>query len=333
MQRISVCSAAEFIEQTNRLVPTFVAGESESTTWAFHLPEVSGAVTDAAVEPGLHISRARLQAHRHFAFSAAHTVPTRMAKLAWVRSGRVSYAVRGARTLYDAHEGQTYLAAFNGRTETQIEMNEGETIDGLSVVLSMNKLMEAHRATLSHGRSELLAHARPPSRHPFRFTTVMTPAIDLLLSRLLASLDRSECRQAEGLFELISETLRLLDDESRWSARVVSSADIERVRRARSLMLESIEDPPSLVELAHTVGLNEFKLKAGFRQAFGTTVGSELQRARLEAARRILTESTMNIAAAAVRVGYSNPGDFSAVFKRRFGLTPSNYRSTHARTA
>lgn len=51
-----------------------------------------------------------------------------------------------------------------------------------------------------------------------------------------------------------------------------SRTDVEKIRLAKEKLLERMEAPPSLLELSRMVGLNDYKLKIGFKEAFGTTV-------------------------------------------------------------
>lgn len=331
MRRIKVESAQQFHALTQLLFDEFERGQSENLTWDFSLPEITGTVTDVAVAPDMYASRVRLHAHRRFTFEATSTFRSRMAKLAWIRDGEVSYIVRGARTDYDATEGQMYLAAFDGETRAQIAMNPGSRIDALFVVLPITRL---RRLLARHGLAsgQLLPRASHTSRHPFRFTTVITEPVAANLEGVLLEFDRSNEFDHETLPQLIAGTVRVLDDRDRWASRIVSPADIDRVRQARAILLASLDDPPGLTELAHRVGLNEFKLKAGFRQAFGSSVGRELQRVRLETARDIIRRGNTSITDAASQVGYSKPGDFGIRFKDRFGISPSEYRSRCARS-
>jgi AraC family transcriptional regulator, transcriptional activator of the genes for pyochelin and ferripyochelin receptors len=64
--------------------------------------------------------------------------------------------------------------------------------------------------------------------------------------------------------------------------------DIERIDRARKLLIRDLKHPPSLSVLAHQVGLNDFKLRQGFRQLYGTTVFGYLHHCRMLQAQQLL---------------------------------------------
>ncbi|MEL6229277.1 MAG: AraC family transcriptional regulator [Cyanobacteria bacterium J06636_28] len=106
--------------------------------------------------------------------------------------------------------------------------------------------------------------------------------------------------------------------------------DIHRLYQARQILLTDIEHPPSLLELARQVGINDFKLKRGFRQLFGNTVFGCLYEHRMERAKQLLDTRHLKVAQIAQRVGYANPSQFSAAFKRKFGFSPKAYRQQQA---
>lgn len=126
---------------------------------------------------------------------------------------------------------------------------------------------------------------------------------------------------------LVSKTLAALTSSGqRRSGRTTTvrffEADFDRVRQAREVLIASMENPPSVPELARLVGLNELKLKAGFHHLWGTTVYGLLRKERLDEARRFLTAGQGNVGEAAYRVGYTNTSHFAEAFKKEFGVAP-----------
>ncbi|MCU0490390.1 MAG: AraC family transcriptional regulator [Chloroflexaceae bacterium] len=99
--------------------------------------------------------------------------------------------------------------------------------------------------------------------------------------------------------------------------------DVERIHAARDLLLQQMEAPPTLATLARQVGLNDCKLKAGFKQVFGTTVFGYLHTHRMEQAHRLLLEGQQSVLEVALSVGYACPSRFTAAFRRQFGVLPS----------
>jgi AraC family transcriptional regulator, transcriptional activator of the genes for pyochelin and ferripyochelin receptors len=103
--------------------------------------------------------------------------------------------------------------------------------------------------------------------------------------------------------------------------------DVERIHAARDLLLARLDQPPTLHELARQVYLNEFKLKQGFKQVFGTTTFGYLHQARMERARALLRDGRLNVAEVAAEVGYACPSRFAAAYKRAYGILPSATRN------
>ncbi|HZG18220.1 MAG TPA: AraC family transcriptional regulator, partial [Candidatus Bathyarchaeia archaeon] len=64
----------------------------------------------------------------------------------------------------------------------------------------------------------------------------------------------------------------------------LSKADMQKLHKAKQVLESSMTEPPSLLALAKMVGLNDFKLKTGFKACFGMTVFEYLRHIRLERA-------------------------------------------------
>lgn len=140
------------------------------------------------------------------------------------------------------------------------------------------------------------------------------------------------CRATELLLLLADKAkAHPLHGESRRVA--LSAGDVDRIGHARDLLMANLEAPPDIAGLAHSVGLNTFKLKQGFRQLFGQSPSALLREERLHTARRLIESGAMNVCEACVAVGYSNAGNFSRLFRRRFGLSPGSLRQIAQKAA
>jgi len=97
--------------------------------------------------------------------------------------------------------------------------------------------------------------------------------------------------------------------------------DKERIYFARDYLVDHAASPPSLTELARIAGLNEFKLKKGFKEVFNTSVFGYLSDFRLNEARNGLL-SGVPIKEVSEHLGYSSVQHFTKAFKGKFGVTP-----------
>lgn len=101
-------------------------------------------------------------------------------------------------------------------------------------------------------------------------------------------------------------------------------SDMEALHQAREILAHTWREPPSLLQLARKVGLNDYKLKCGFKALFGTTVFGYVRQERMREARRLLEQGWANVTEAACLVGYSNISHFSSLFHRTYGYYPSD---------
>jgi AraC-like DNA-binding protein len=99
--------------------------------------------------------------------------------------------------------------------------------------------------------------------------------------------------------------------------------DHARLREARRMLDSCPGHPWCIRDLARKVGLNERKLKSGFRAQFGTTVNECLTRARMRMAHQLLLENRTGVGEVSRRVGYANPRHFTQLFRDRYGVNPS----------
>ena len=122
--------------------------------------------------------------------------------------------------------------------------------------------------------------------------------------------------QAESFNKAINHKPRYVKD----------SYDKERILFARDYLLKNIECPPTLTELSRRAGINEFKLKRGFKETFSKTVFEYLSEVRLEMAKENLLSKEKSITQIADELGYSSLQHFSTVFKKKFGISPNKVK-------
>lgn len=179
---------------------------------------------------------------------------------------------------------------------------------------------------------QLIQTPQPSQRsfwHVHATTAAMHSAIHQILHCPYQGLTRWLYWEGKVL-ELIALRLEQVSQLSPQVATVsgLHPEDVERVHYASAILLQRLDNPPSLLELARLAGLNDYKLKQGFRQVFGATVFGYLQTHRMERAKKLLAEPTFNIAGVAQAMGYASQSHFCHMFKQQFGMTPRHYRSS-----
>ncbi len=105
-----------------------------------------------------------------------------------------------------------------------------------------------------------------------------------------------------------------------------SPKEQKQLDEVRELLRSRFNDPPTLPEIARAVGLNEYKLKRGFKARFGTSIFKYLTALRLEKARQLLLDSQVAVKDIAVELGYSSPQHLATAFRKQFEQSPRDYR-------
>jgi AraC-like DNA-binding protein len=100
---------------------------------------------------------------------------------------------------------------------------------------------------------------------------------------------------------------------------------VRKIKNAKEYLLKNMDSPPGLKALAKYSGLNEYQLKAGFKEIYGNTVFGYLLDHKLDHARLLLDSGKYKVNEVAFQTGYTNPSHFIAAFKKKFGVTPKKY--------
>jgi transcriptional regulator GlxA family with amidase domain len=98
------------------------------------------------------------------------------------------------------------------------------------------------------------------------------------------------------------------------------------VRTCEEWLGEHSRSGGALKQVVAHAGIPERTLKRRFKMATGTTLIDYLQNLRVEAAKRLLESGHIPVDDISVEVGYEDASFFRRLFKRRTGLTPSQYR-------
>lgn len=103
------------------------------------------------------------------------------------------------------------------------------------------------------------------------------------------------------------------------------------VLRAQEYVRDNYADAGlSLDSICEVLGVSNSYFSTIFKKETGNSFISYLTDYRMDQAARRLIETSEKSYIIAKEVGYTDPNYFSYVFKRRFGVSPSKYRTEHA---
>jgi AraC family transcriptional regulator len=97
------------------------------------------------------------------------------------------------------------------------------------------------------------------------------------------------------------------------------------LRRAKEFLHDQMDRNPGVTELSTAVGMNVDHFSRMFKRSTGLAPHQYLGNIRLERAKRLLM-GRAPIIEIAYEVGYANPSQFSAFFRKRTGQSPTEFR-------
>ena len=137
---------------------------------------------------------------------------------------------------------------------------------------------------------------------------------------------RSIILEAKILEFIALQLNQMVKEDQGKSTQKMKPADRDALFALKEFLNKTFTKEHSLRTLSKSFGLNEFKLKRGFKELFGTTVFDYLHDLKMEYARQRLSGEDVLINEVSGLVGYKNPNHFSTAFKRKFGINPTQVR-------
>jgi AraC family transcriptional regulator, transcriptional activator of the genes for pyochelin and ferripyochelin receptors len=98
------------------------------------------------------------------------------------------------------------------------------------------------------------------------------------------------------------------------------------VHQAASMITSDIQQHFSINEIASKVGTNSYSLKKEFKQVHGMGPYEYLVNERMKKASELLLQTDDPIKVICSQVGYKSSSSFISVFRRHFGMAPSQWR-------
>jgi len=103
--------------------------------------------------------------------------------------------------------------------------------------------------------------------------------------------------------------------------------DVPALELAKSIIEKDPVKHIHIANLADKAGINEFKLKLGFRELFQTSPYQYRLHLCLEKAKQLLEETDDTIGQISSKVGFDTYNGFSTAFKKHFQIAPTEYRN------
>jgi transcriptional regulator GlxA family with amidase domain len=151
-----------------------------------------------------------------------------------------------------------------------------------------------------------------------------TAGLDLMLQ--LVAEQHGDQLAGEVAKQIIHYPRRPADSAQRYAAAGVDDEIHPDVKAAMSVLEARVEEPLTVAELCHELGVSQRQLERLFRRDTGCTIVQFSRLLRLQYARVLLTSTRMSIREVSASCGFNSMSYFSLCFLKTFGKKPSKYR-------
>jgi transcriptional regulator GlxA family with amidase domain len=160
---------------------------------------------------------------------------------------------------------------------------------------------------------------------PFYTSAGITAGIDLTLALIEEDYGLST---ALGVARDLVVYLKRSGGQEQYSEPLqFQTLSTDRVADIAAWIMSNLQEDLSVERLAAKANLGPRHFCRRFQRAFGTTPAAFVETLRMEEARRRLTGEHDTIERVAISVGFRSDDVFRRTFERRFGISPSAYRS------
>ncbi|WKK65440.1 helix-turn-helix transcriptional regulator [Lutimonas zeaxanthinifaciens] len=258
---------------------------------------------------------------------ASREVDKSFLQLHFCVKNRAGLSFNGGHYVLDLPENKSYLL-YNPQQDLPIHLDMDPGAKVISLLISIEKFhtfftQEAGLIHFLSGENQGKKCYRDKELNP----NEMMVLNQIFHFGLHSSLEKLYSRGK--VYELVSLYFHKSDNDGIQNCPFLEDeANVEKIQKAKQIIIERMTEPPSLTELAHQINLPLQHLKDGFKQIYGETVFAYLLNYKMEYARKLLSTRKYNISEVSFEVGYSTPSHFIAAFKKKFGATPKRYMSS-----
>lgn len=218
--------------------------------------------------------------------------------------------------------GESYIG-ISADTEKKCVFPEKHNINILEIKIPLSSVSDLLEETCADSRlSGLASEGNFGQKYP------LSPSAQVIVRQLLhCPYPLGQLYREAKLLELIAVYFSeiLLQEDKPAFLPELSAEDIKCVRYAKEVLDKNLANPPTIKLLSKDIGLNEYKLKKGFKELFGISVHAYVIEKKLELAKNLLDESKISVSEAAFRAGYGNSSHFAAAFRKHYGTNPGEY--------
>lgn len=166
-----------------------------------------------------------------------------------------------------------------------------------------------------------------------QFDTIQEYADVYPLSRLIkimATEKWSANHHAEDSAALLLRLLLMKLSDYHYRKPIIYSEWSDRLTILRNNIYSKPELDWSIKNICKSLAISPSYLQHKYKKLFGNSIKNDITASRIDYSQRLLTKTKYTVSAISRMVGYENDMTFMYIFKKKTGLTPSQYRNSSA---
>jgi hypothetical protein len=279
-----------FLEQFGGLLGPLAHG-TDVMSIEFEGPLLNGKVEVHAVQPGLQLVAMNLDVGQGVELNIEPGNPGMFISL--VLEGESDYTVPrslGRVDQWKFRPGRSVVGTFQAeRSRWELAGNHPHRLVELNISSGRAaQLISKYAQAAQPGSNPVPLRA---DEFPGHIRPALTPQLRMIAHQILDCPLEGPTRRLfmeSKALELLAFQLNSLSSSDRSETTIWNAKEHRLLEDARSILELEFADPPSLLTLARRVGLNDFKLKRGFRDLYNTTVFGYVRMLRMEKAKAML---------------------------------------------
>jgi len=207
------------------------------------------------------------------------------------------------------------------------------------------RLVEALKTGKSEESKQLFNEIMEETQHyPLHTAQLTTKHLTVTLENMIADIERNGSLQLsfdsdlilpkfeyyETLEDMTADFYKLFDMMTSKLNEKRSGKQEEITRKINELIETHYADQAlGLNYIADELNMSSYHISRVYRQQNSTTIVDTINHVRMEHAKKMLIESVISIAEIAANTGYTSSSYFHRMFKKLYGVTPSEFRNAH----
>lgn len=305
--------------------------ESFNTT-ELQLPEElgSGFIRATSFDHGIGVVEASYTLSQNFEFELQKDVVHPL-KFIFNIGNTIEHQFKDISSKHKIEKYHSCIAASNSIHTHIFRIPNGQPINLFSLEVNRRHFeskLEQFISDLDHRLTEILRDINGVNffYHQSSYSLLIAELIQEFKSCELKGFMRSLYLETKTYDILYQQLQQYIDDEKDGENTILRRKEIDTILSIAAFIEDHLDEEITVSQVVREFGMNQNKVQSGFQHHFKLTVNEYIQQCRLKKITELLENSDYSISEIGDRVGISSKSYISRIFKKKYGITPQEYR-------